>query len=230
MISTAHNSDTALATILVVEDEAQQMRIYQKALKEFNLVVAASGSEALQKLNECRPSVILLDNILASGQNGIDFLPKFKEQAPHVPVIMISGTLDIKGQLKALSGPRSAHYVIEKPVGLQQLRNTIEVALTECGIAETIAVLQSLEKAELIRAEGSERRYTRRLARQHDMLMKLRKTNERPNISELGREYQVDRKTIIRDLHDLINRGQLDAKVYPEWKSGAEQDPEDQLN
>ncbi|HYE33101.1 MAG TPA: response regulator [Methylomirabilota bacterium] len=213
--------EPTLATILVIEDDEQQLRLYRKTLKEFRVVHATTGTEGLGLIEEHRPSVILLDHILAEGEKGTDFLPKLKRIAPHVPVIVISGTLDIQGQLKALQGPHSAHYVIEKPVSVRELRKTVEIALTECGVAETIAVLQSLERHELVRSEGSERRFTRRLARQHEMLLQLRQSQGRPNISELARQHEVDRKTIIRDLHDLIDRGQLDPSVYPEWKSAA---------
>jgi hypothetical protein len=34
-------------------------------------------------------------------------------------------------------------------------------------------------------------------------------TRNRPNVSALSREFNVSRKTIIRDLQDLIGRGQL---------------------
>jgi hypothetical protein len=38
-----------------------------------------------------------------------------------------------------------------------------------------------------------------------------------PSASRASREYNVSRKTIIRDLRDLIHRRQLPAGIYPEW-------------
>jgi DNA-binding NtrC family response regulator len=214
------------ASILVVEDDPQQLRIYARVLREYQLTTVASGTAALAHLAKATPDLILLDHILADGEKGADFLPGLKAAAAHVPVIIVSGTLDIKGVLKALQGPNHAHYVIEKPVGVEELCATVEIAITECGMAETIRMLQSLERAERLQALGMERRFTRRLDRQHDLLKRLRKTTERPNISALAREYEVGRKTIIRDLHDLIRRGQLDARIYPEWKTAADSEPE----
>jgi DNA-binding NtrC family response regulator len=219
----AEVSDHPLASILIVEDDPQQIRLYTRALNEYRLTCVRSGTAALAEIAASPPDVVLLDHILAEGEKGTDFLPRLKQISAHVPIIIISGTLDIKGKLKALQGPHHAHYVIEKPVSIRELRSTIEVAITECGMAETIHSLQSLERAERIQALGMERRFTKRLSRQHHLLMRLRKTLDRPNISELAREYGVGRKTIIRDLHDLIHRGQLDPKVYPEWKSGSAQ-------
>jgi DNA-binding response OmpR family regulator len=212
-----------LASLLIVEDEPQQVRAYSKGLKDYQLAFVPNGSAALTWLATNVPDVILLDHVLADGERGLDFLRRLKEAAAHVPVIMISGTLDIQGKLQALQGPHSAHYVLEKPVSLRELRSTIEVAVTECGMGETVRVLQSLERAEKFNADGSERRYTRRLARQHELLKRLRHATDRPNISELAREFEVGRKTVIRDLQDLIRRGQLDPKVYPEWRTEDEE-------
>jgi hypothetical protein len=130
---------------------------------------------------------------------------------------MISGTLKIREQLAALQGPRAAHYVLEKPVDLDELDKTIEIALTECGLGETVAVLQSLEQAEKLDNSEPDRRFTERLARQHQLIKQLRGAKERPNISSLARDFNVSRKTIIRDLQDLIRRGQLSEEIYPEW-------------
>jgi DeoR/GlpR family transcriptional regulator of sugar metabolism len=62
-------------------------------------------------------------------------------------------------------------------------------------------------------------RSTDRLARQNHLLELLKKSRERPNISALAREFKVARRTIIRDLQELIRRGQLKPEVYPEWEN-----------
>lgn len=90
--------------------------------------------------------------------------------------------------MQTLQGPLSAHYVLEKPVKLEQLEMSVERALTDCGFGETVKVLRSLEQAEKIEPE---RRFTERLARQHEILNRLRATNEKPNVSALAREFNV---------------------------------------
>jgi DNA-binding NtrC family response regulator len=209
------------ASILVVEDDPQQLRLYARALRGYRLTCVSNGTAALAALQERVPDLILLDHILAGGEKGADFLPRLRTAAAHVPVIVITGTLDIQGQLKALQGPHSAHYVLEKPVALDELERTVEIALTECGVAEAIRSLKSLERAEKIEENDPERRFVERLGRQHELLKRLRGTSDKPNISVLARDCNVSRKTIHRDLHDLIQRGQLDPSVYPEWKSEA---------
>jgi len=51
----------------------------------------------------------------------------------------------------------------------------------------------------------------------------VKKSKERPNISALARQFGVARRTIIRDLQELIRRGQLKPEVYPEWENPPEE-------
>ncbi len=93
---------------------------------------------------------------------------------------------------------------------IEQLERTVRTALDECGPAEAVQTLRSLERAELIEDSDRERLFTERLARQLALLKRLRGAATPPNLSVLAGEFHVDRKTIRRDLRDLIHRGQLD--------------------
>ena len=208
-----------MASILIVEDEPRQLKLYAKALRGYRVTCVSTATAALNSLEETKPDLIILDNVLDSGEKGVEFLPRLKNAAAHVPIILVSGTLQLREQLTALQGPRSAHYCLEKPVDLDELDQTVEIALTECGFGETVAALQSLERAEKLDLSEPDRRFTERLARQHEMIKSLRHSNQRPNISSLARDFSVSRKTIIRDLQDLIRRGQLPEEIYPEWQS-----------
>src|SRR5262245_32335730 len=104
-------TEPLMASILIVEDDPTQLKLYARALRGYRLTCVSSGSAALESLAHVKPDLILLDNILAEGERGVEFLPRLKDAAAHVPVIMISGTLKVQGKLAALQGPRSAHYV-----------------------------------------------------------------------------------------------------------------------
>ena len=208
----------SMASILIIEDDPKQLKLYAKALRSYRLTCVTTGSAALLTLAATKPDLIILDNILDAGERGVEFLSRLKDAAAHVPVILISGTLKIREQLAALQGPRAAHFILEKPVDLDELDRTVEIALTECGFGEMVAALQSLERTEKTGATDPDRRFTERLARQYEMLKRLRGADGRPNISGLARDFNVARKTIIRDLQDMIRRGQLPEAAYPEWK------------
>ena len=205
--------------ILIVEDDDLQYEIYEEALAKYKLVRVKNGSEALARIPHQPPDVFILDHVLAEGELGLDFLPEFKELLPHVPVIIVSGALEVRQQMAALQGPRRAHYCLPKPVDVHALRRTVETALHECGETEVVRQFEALERSRRVDAQELFSRSTDRLTRQNHIVERLGKTRERPNISALAREFKVARRTVIRDLQELIRRGQLPPEVYPEWEN-----------
>jgi DNA-binding NtrC family response regulator len=205
--------------VLIIEDDDLQYEIYEEALSEFQLTRAKSGSRALALLPRLQPDVLVLDQVLDDGERGLDFLPEFKELLPHVPVIIVSGALEVREQMAALQGPRRAHYCLPKPVDIHELKRTVQTAVKECSSSEIVRQFESLERSRRIDAAELLSRSTDRLARQNELLARLGKSPERPNISALAREFKVARRTIIRDLQELIRRGQLPSAVYPEWEN-----------
>ena len=183
-----------------------------------------SATEALNVVIKQPPSLLILDHILAKGEKGLEFLPEFRQLLPFVPVIIVSGALEVHQQLHALQGPLRAHYCLPKPVDVIELRRTVETALRECGESEVVRQFEALERSKRVDALELLSRSTDRLARQNHILQELGSSTARPNISALARQYRVARRTIIRDLQELIRRGQLKPEVYPEWENPTELD------
>jgi len=211
------------ATILIIEDDDLQYEIYEDALTSYRLVRAKSGSEALGQISKGTPDLLILDHILDEGEKGLDFLPEFKELLPFVPVIIVSGALEVRQQMAALQGPRRAHYCLPKPVDVRELARTVAIALAECGQAEAVRQFEALERSRRVDAQDLLSRSTDRLSRQNAILKIVSQSGERPNISALAREFNVARRTIIRDLQELIRRGHLKPEVYPEWENEPEE-------
>ena len=208
--------------ILIIEDDDFQYEIYEEALGKYQLVRSTTASEALKALAGYPPNVIILDHILAKGELGLEYLAEFKELLPHVPIVVVSGALEVHQQIDALQGPRRAHYCITKPVDLHELTRTVETALAECGEAEVVRQFEALERSRRVDVQELLSRSTDRLSRQTQIRQMLAATDERPNISALARRFKVARRTIIRDLQELIRRGELPPEVYPRWQSDAE--------
>jgi DNA-binding NtrC family response regulator len=209
-------------TILIVEDDDLQYEIYEETLSRHELIRVKDGSEALEEIASHPPDLLILDHVLAHGELGLDFLPEFKELLPYVPIIVVSGALEVHQQMEALQGPRRAHYCLTKPVDVHELRNTVEVALKECGQQEAVRQFEALERSRRVDALDLFSRSTDRLSRQNRIRELVSQSPERPNISALARQFRVARRTIIRDLQELIRRGQLKAEVYPEWENPRE--------
>jgi DNA-binding NtrC family response regulator len=204
--------------ILIIEDDDLQYEIYEDALSAFELTRVTTGSKALEQAAANPPSIVILDHILDKGEKGLDFLPGLRQLLPFVPVIIVSGALEVHQQLRALQGPLRAHYCIPKPVDVHELKRTVEIALSECGETEVVRQFEALERSRRVDALELFSRSTDRLARQTQIEQMLRDSKDRPNISALARQFKVARRTIIRDLQELIRRGQIKPETYPEYE------------
>ncbi len=77
--------------ILMVDDEKQFRSTTQKILNRrgFDTILAGTGEEALEKLDE-KPDVVVLD-VKMPGMDGHQTLREIKKQVPDLPVIMLTG-------------------------------------------------------------------------------------------------------------------------------------------
>ena len=112
-------------TILIIEDDDLQYEIYEEALAKYKLARVTNGTEALAQIPARPPDLVILDHVLSEGELGLDFLPAFKELLPFVPIIIVSGALEVHQQMEALQGPRRAHYCLTKPVDIRVLKRTV---------------------------------------------------------------------------------------------------------
>jgi hypothetical protein len=103
-------------------------------------------------------------------------------------------------------------------VDVHELQATIATALAECGEAEVVRQFEALERSHRQDALELFSRSSDRLSRQNRIAAMLGQSAGRPNVSALAREFKVARRTIIRDLQELIRRGELKPEVYPEWE------------
>lgn len=79
--------------ILVVEDSSFNQFVLHKILGEsYHLAQAMDGAEAMRKVHEFHPHLILLDIVLPDA-NGFDILVRLKksEETRRIPVIIITG-------------------------------------------------------------------------------------------------------------------------------------------
>jgi len=216
--------------LLIVEDDDLQYELYEEALSSFEVARATTARGALALAAKQVPNLIILDHILDEGELGLDYLAELKELLPHVPIVIVSGALEAHEQMEALQGPRRAHYCLTKPLDLHDLKRTVETALQECGETEVVKQFESLERSRRVDIEDLLSRSTDRLSRQTKIRDLVASKDDRPNISALARQFKVARRTIIRDLQELIRRGEIPASVYPKWETydpGSGEDAED---
>lgn len=89
--------DQAMATILIVDDDADNCDVLRRLLaRDGHVAVSASdGKQAMELLTTCQPAVVILD-IRMPRMDGIEFLAVIRSYSrwKSLPVIVLSGLPD----------------------------------------------------------------------------------------------------------------------------------------
>jgi DNA-binding response OmpR family regulator len=112
-----------MKNILVIDDEQNINFLYKKELEEDNyqVLVAATGEEAMKMLNKQIPDLIILD-IKMPGMDGIEVMSKIKGTKIDIPIILCSAYGQYKQDFRVWS---SDAYVV-KSTDLRELKLTIK--------------------------------------------------------------------------------------------------------
>jgi CheY-like chemotaxis protein len=76
-------------------------------------LLAKNGAEALQLVRAGDPDVLLAD-LRMPGMDGMELMRKAKDLDPELPVILITGSAEVRGAVEALRA--GAHDYLAKPV------------------------------------------------------------------------------------------------------------------
>jgi len=116
--------------ILVVDDEVEVVRLLQEFLtfKGYQVYTALNGLEALEKVKEVAPHIVLLD-IMMPGMGGIDTLKEIKKIDPNVAVIMVTAVIDEELANRAVT--LGAFDYITKPINIDYLETCVLVKMIQ---------------------------------------------------------------------------------------------------
>ena len=88
--------------ILVVDDDAMNLKRTKMVLdKNYDVVLAESGEEAIEKLESEKIDLVLLD-IAMPGMNGMETFERMREFNDDVPVIFLTASGQEEDVLKAI--------------------------------------------------------------------------------------------------------------------------------
>ncbi len=111
--------------ILVVEDDRFTASYISGFLKEFDLVVARSGEDALLKYLEYAPDAVFLD-IHLPGMNGHQTLQAIKASDPEAFVVMLS--VDTAKTSIVSASEYGAVSYLKKPFSRERILNTLRLS------------------------------------------------------------------------------------------------------
>lgn len=116
-----------MSTALVVEDSLTDMQILTSCLRQggFNVLTASSGEEALTKISNHKPDIIILDVVLP-GCSGFDVCREIKDAAStsNIPIVICStkgGEMDKFWGMK-----QGADAYLAKPIDQEEFVSTVK--------------------------------------------------------------------------------------------------------
>ena len=127
-------SSLAKPTVLIVEDEAPLLTLLRYNLEKqgFRVDEAADGQEALLRVAEARPDVMLLDWMLPS-LSGIEVCRQLRRRAEtrDLPIIMVTARTEDQDAVRALD--IGADDYIAKPFAMEHVIARIRALLRRSG-------------------------------------------------------------------------------------------------
>ena len=115
--------------VLVVDDEQDAVELLSEFLtaKGYEVTTARDGEEALKRVKEDRPHLILLD-VRMPKMNGLEVLQRVKEIDREVGVIMVTAVNEEEVGRRALQ--MGAFDYIVKPLDLKYLERSLWYKIT----------------------------------------------------------------------------------------------------
>ncbi len=145
----------AKPTVLIVEDEAPLLTLLRYNLEKqgFRVDEAADGQEALLRVAEARPDVMLLDWMLPS-LSGIEVCRQLRRRAEtrDLPIIMVTARTEDQDAVRALD--IGADDYIAKPFAIEHVIARIRALLRRSG---RVASKGSLAYADLAMDQDAHR-------------------------------------------------------------------------
>lgn len=137
--------------ILIVDDE-EDIRVALKRVlsrEGYQIELAESASEAIQRISSGEPFSVVISDILMSGMSGIDFTKFIAEKQINLPVILITGNPNLSSAESAIR--YHAFEYISKPVDRTQIlsvvKRALEVKNQKDSDLEKLMLSEKLEKA-----------------------------------------------------------------------------------
>ena len=139
--------------ILAVDDNIVNIKVLSQFLlkKDYEVIVAASGEEAIEKFKAEAPDIILMD-IMMEGMNGLEATAKIKALAGDhwVPVIFMSALASEEDKIRGLDVGGDDY--ITKPIEFNilgaKLKAVQRIADIQYKLSETMLELQRYKQAE----------------------------------------------------------------------------------
>ena len=160
------------ARVLVVDDILPNVKLLEAKLTSeyYEVMTATSGKEALEKVKETSPDLVLLD-VMMPGMDGFEVCQRIKTdpEVSHIPVVMVTALTDSADRVRGLeagaddflSKPLNDTALMARVRSLVRLKMTVdewrsrEITATQLGVAGEHAnvMMEPVEDARVLVVE-----------------------------------------------------------------------------
>src|SRR2546423_7061601 len=149
--------------IMIVDDEPANLRLLERLFRrDYKVIPASSGEEALQLLNQHDVALLITDQRMPT-MTGIELLKRTVSLRPHMVRIILTGYTDVSALVEAINCGHVYKYVA-KPWDNQELRLTVERALEHYETNRSRHELEQANKRLSLRLQEMTRGMVRAIA------------------------------------------------------------------
>ena len=118
--------------ILLIDDEEDFLETTSRRLRrrEFEVKTATRCAEAMPAVIAGWPQVVVLD-VMLPDTDGMECLRQIKQQAPRLPVVMLTGHASMQASLQGLEHGASDYCL--KPIEFEELVEKIIIAYNDAS-------------------------------------------------------------------------------------------------
>jgi len=118
------SNSPSLKKILILDDEAEHADMIQQFLESYRFTAEATTlpQTALSLLGEADYDLVITDYKMPE-MDGMEFLERARALHPHLPVIVVSGVMNMPELLKVAS--KRVNYVLKKPIEVEELVSAV---------------------------------------------------------------------------------------------------------
>jgi CheY-like chemotaxis protein len=120
--------------ILLADDSVTIHKVVELTFldEDYEIEVASSGDEAIAKLADEAPDLVITDVHMPPGPSGYEVCDKVREVHPGVPVLLLAGAFEAFDEERAAA----ADAYLKKPFDSQRLLQTVQDLMGEGGGSE----------------------------------------------------------------------------------------------
>lgn len=107
---------------MIVDDETAMREILKIMLRDYKVIEASNGKEAVELYKKEKPDLVLMD-IMMPVMSGIDAVKEIKKIDPNAKIIAVTAYASSKGEKAIEAG---VYKILKKPFTRKEILKVIE--------------------------------------------------------------------------------------------------------